>query len=358
MVRKEETEEMMLVILVHKEIKRDEGRRWDAVIDFVCFRKKGMKDIVAQAQAIEHYIFISTDSVYMACDRDKVLAQQGDGGLPEEAAYPATTKLAKSRAKENNEYQYEYGGGKLSCEHLLKGEGGDTKRDTKRDAKKKGRSCGGFSRWTILRLPDVIGPWDNLGSLLRLQQDLLAGRTVGTKVGAACGRISIIGAADVARAILAVLRVGERAHGKTLHIACTEKPTFREFVLEVANALGVQAVTNPEEEGDMVTVDVGPLANEAAVALLAWHPTPLRQTVEETVEWYKDAGNRQYTTAFDESSSSSSSSSSCDDVDRGGAQSVGDGGANSARSHGGGDRVGKRAWADGSEGSDFKFDFH
>jgi len=32
-----------------------------------------------------------------------VLAQQGDGGLPEEAAYPATTKLAKSRAKENNE---------------------------------------------------------------------------------------------------------------------------------------------------------------------------------------------------------------------------------------------------------------
>jgi hypothetical protein len=35
---------------------------WDAVIDFVCFRKKGMEDILSQAHAIGHYVFISSDS--------------------------------------------------------------------------------------------------------------------------------------------------------------------------------------------------------------------------------------------------------------------------------------------------------
>ena len=35
-----------------------------------------MEDIISQAHAIGHYIFISTDSVFMACDRVRVLAYQ------------------------------------------------------------------------------------------------------------------------------------------------------------------------------------------------------------------------------------------------------------------------------------------
>lgn len=38
------------------------GPIWDAVVDFVCFRKKGMEDILSQAHMIGHYIFISSDS--------------------------------------------------------------------------------------------------------------------------------------------------------------------------------------------------------------------------------------------------------------------------------------------------------
>ncbi len=34
----------------------------------------------------------------------------------------------------------------------------------------------------------------------------VAGKTIGTKVGAPCGRVSLVGAADVARAVAAVLR--------------------------------------------------------------------------------------------------------------------------------------------------------
>ena len=40
----------------------ESGRTWDAVVDFVCFRKKGMEDIRSQAHRIGHYVFISSDS--------------------------------------------------------------------------------------------------------------------------------------------------------------------------------------------------------------------------------------------------------------------------------------------------------
>ena len=159
---------------------RDGSALWDGVIDFVCFRKKGIEDIISQAHKIRHYIFISTDSVFMACDRSHVLAQQGEAGLREEAALPPKTAKAKAAAKMNDEYQYSYGKGKLDCELRL-AEGG-------------GRSRLEFSQYTILRLPDVIGPFDNLGSHLRLQQNLESSKPIGTKVGSACGRISVVGA--------------------------------------------------------------------------------------------------------------------------------------------------------------------
>jgi len=227
----------------------------------------------------------------MACDRTKVLANQGECGLSEDAAIKPTTKEAKKNAKKNNEYQFAYGGGKLDCEFCLGGEGGP-------------------SLYTILRLPDVIGPWDNLGSQMRLQQDLIDGTPVGTKIGAVCGRISIIGATDVSRAILAVLHAPQKANGRTLHIACSEKATFEQYVRLVAGHLGVEPVLDPHLEADMVTVDIGPISNAAALATLEWTPTSLSSTVQHVVEWYRDQSNRQYTAALVDSSASSSSSSS------------------------------------------------
>ena len=44
------------------------GRMWDAVVDFVCFRKKGMEDVRSQAHRIGHYVLISSDSGNAARD--------------------------------------------------------------------------------------------------------------------------------------------------------------------------------------------------------------------------------------------------------------------------------------------------
>ena len=267
---------------------------WDAVIDFVCFRRKGMEDIVSQARCIRHYVFISTDSVFMACDPAHVLAQQGWSGLREDAVRRATSKEAKRAAKTKDPYQFEYGKGKLDCEFCLV------------EAARQG-----FVQYTILRLPDVIGPWDNIASHLRVQETLESGTPVGVKIKAPCGRISLAGAGDVAQAVIAVVQAGSRAYARTLHIACTEQPTFAEYVRLVAAAIGKPALLDEHKEAEMVTVDVGPICNGAALDLIAWQPTPLPQLVQATVEWYQaDTRNRRYHVAFDSDSSSSSSAAS------------------------------------------------
>jgi hypothetical protein len=89
---------------------------------------------------------------------------KGAHGLPEEAAIPPQSKEAKKKAKKNNKYQFEYGGGKLDCELCLA--------ECLAEGAYGGGGRGGY---TILRLPDVVGPWDNIGSQLRLQEALIAG---------------------------------------------------------------------------------------------------------------------------------------------------------------------------------------
>jgi nucleoside-diphosphate-sugar epimerase len=107
---------------------------WDGVVDFVCFGPKNMQDIV-DCLKTKHYIFISSDSVYMACDAEKTLnASRTSGGLLlEKDVYdPVDVKALKRR----NPYQYDYGNGKLQCEKVL-------------------LQSDSFRQFTILRFPDV-----------------------------------------------------------------------------------------------------------------------------------------------------------------------------------------------------------
>jgi len=49
----------------------------------------------------------------------------------------------------------------------------------------------------------------------------------------------------------------QKTNGRTLHIACSETPTFEEYVRLVAGTLGVEPVLDAHREADMVTVDIG-----------------------------------------------------------------------------------------------------
>jgi nucleoside-diphosphate-sugar epimerase len=107
---------------------------WDGVIDFVCFQPKNVDDVI-NCLKTNHYIFISSDSVYMACDPERTAesAKKSGGRLLENDIHdPRDLKLVKSR----NQYQYQYGNGKLQCERAL-------------------LASDHFKQFTILRFPDV-----------------------------------------------------------------------------------------------------------------------------------------------------------------------------------------------------------
>jgi len=174
-----------------------------------------------------------------------------------------------------------------------------------------------FSAWrrdgfpfTALRVADVVGPYDNLGCHLRLQQRLRAGWRVGTRLAnvpdADTHRISVAYAPDVAAAVLAVLRAGPAVHGEALNIACTEACTYPEYIGHVARALGCVPRIDPRVSADMVSVCIGPIDTTKARRLLQWDPTPLADAVEATVRWYLDPANVAYTLRFDADSSSGS----------------------------------------------------
>ena len=82
-----------------------------------------------------------------------------------------------------------------------------------------------------------MGPFDNLGSHMQVQQRLMKRKRLPADgsddhVGdVATHRISLIFARDVVSAVMAVLAAGESVHGEVLHIAQTEAPTILEYLL-------------------------------------------------------------------------------------------------------------------------------
>lgn len=74
----------------------------------------------------------------------------------DESASKRPSREEQHQIKKRNSYQYGYGGNKLSCEEALQKAWRETR-----------------FPYTALRLPDVIGPCDNIGSFLCLQQQIL-----------------------------------------------------------------------------------------------------------------------------------------------------------------------------------------
>ena len=201
-----------------------QGAPYACVVDFLAFHPSHVQDVVQALwtdtnKALGHYIFVSTDSVYVVC------APSAHGGsMRETDARAPSTKEERQVVAGRSKYQRQYGGNKFRCEKFLARVGRER----------------GFP-YTALRLPDVIGPYDNLTGFLELRQRLLQRRPVGLRVGRKRGaghshRISVVFAPDVARAIRACMRAA-KARGRALNICCDETPTYREFVSLVHRCL-------------------------------------------------------------------------------------------------------------------------
>ncbi|KAH8069267.1 Ca2-binding protein [Aureococcus anophagefferens] len=201
---------------------------WEAVVDFVAFSADDVADVAAAAldsawDPSPYYVYVSSDSVYMACERHRIDAARAAGrGLDESDAVREKSRAGIAACKKRDGYQYRYGSGKLAGEEELA------------NWATRGLEC------TALRLPDVIGPRDNLGGFLDLANKV-SRASVGCRVGGvadgAAHRASIAFAPDVALAIMLLIR-GE-TKPPVLHVACAETPSFAELVELIVEARGL-----------------------------------------------------------------------------------------------------------------------
>lgn len=258
-----------------------------AIVDFCAFKPEDVRPVyhVLGSRFSFHYIFVSTDSVYMACDPGHFCRPAGR--LTEASAVrPADTMLREARHRAD-----EYGSAKLAIEEELV---------------RAAEETSGSFRFTSLRLPDVFGPWENTGRQASLLRKLRDGRRVGLKIldlkgAGANARISLLYAPDAAAAVVATLSAGAGAHGACINVAAREAPTWLEFVQLLANEQARAAASHAGDEHgarDMplaldasrdtgfLSVDIGPLDISLARRLLpVWTPTCLHAAVRQTAEW-------------------------------------------------------------------------
>ena len=248
------------------------SEEWSGVVDTTCFDivdATTVVDAIASLKAPPRCVYISTDSVFAACER-----VQKDA-LVEADAVRATSRQAIAELKRRDSYQYGYGSAKLDAEEVY-------------------ATIDSVS----LRLPDVIGPRDNLGGFLDLVEAAGRGR-VGCSVKHVADGKSHVGsiayAPDVALAVVAALTASNPP--KVLHIACAEPVSISELAALVAG--DSDYALDATRKAPLLTVDIGgPLCVDAALAALDWSPTPIAEAIRETVVWYETAEHRTYTRAL------------------------------------------------------------
>ena len=297
--------------------------RWDVIVDFIGFHETFARDAVAalrrsdgSAWKVGTYVHISTDSVYQAMPLPQGHArpltedccEPLEEGTPEWDAHQALA----GRTDEGR-YQLQYGGNKLTVDTFL------------RHAWEAGRFP-----YVSLRIPDVYGPYDNLGGFW---QHFVAPVLQREKIGVflpparmrprgdhkdvddySSHKMSWVFAPDVVTAVHAVAAAGHAAHGKVLHIAHTEHVSVAELAGVVAAQLNeiagkpphkpkyglYKAMLDERDTAAMPQHDIGPLDVSRALALLdgAWAPTPLAEGVKRSITWFlASAKHRKYARA-------------------------------------------------------------
>lgn len=294
---------------------------WDVIVDFIAFHAQFARDsVLALHRSKEEndgsksrwkvgtYVHISTTSVYQAMplpqDHARPLTEDCCAPLKEGTPeWDAHQKLA-GRTGEGR-YQLRYGGNKLTVDTFYQ------------HVWKKGRFP-----FVSLRIPDVYGPYDNLGGFWQnFVAPVLRRKRVSVFLPPErirprgkhkdlddflSHKMSWVFAPDVIRAVEAVVALGPAAHGKILNIAHTEHVSATELAGVVADQLNkispddeatYEVHTDERSLASQPQDDIGPIDVSRALALLdgRWAPMALADGVAHSIAWFlADEKNRQY----------------------------------------------------------------
>lgn len=264
--------------------------RFDAVIDFSSYGPKETQDSTTLLRNKAHlYVHISTDSVYDVCDiQDREVPIKEDQAVRPEDLH--RRDLLNSH--------HDYGHRKLQAEEELV----------------KQRSAEGGIPYVILRLPDVIGPrdttyrfwiyqlWIRLASMLPKQPVVIPKYLADYK-------ISFVYVDDVAQAIMDILKSSNReaVFDQVFNLAWPELVTLPKMLNDIEAELPLETKPDFSVDNDSSNVffypsgRAGPVDPSKAEKAFGWKPTPWKDAISKTVQFYETAlANEKFYTQRDE----------------------------------------------------------
>eukprot|EP01117_Protostelium_nocturnum_P013104 TRINITY_DN4868_c0_g1_i1.p2 TRINITY_DN4868_c0_g1~~TRINITY_DN4868_c0_g1_i1.p2 ORF type:complete len:385 (-),score=127.53 TRINITY_DN4868_c0_g1_i1:8-1162(-) len=272
---------------------------WDLVIDFSAFEREDVEMLVEKMKnKIKHYIFISSDSVYMVCAPPSSPRPFGRSEVD-------SIRPSSKEERDNLNEKDSYGNGKLECEEYLL-----------ESFKQYSFPC------TSLRLPDVFGPFDTTDRHWRYQLWLTVSEQFPLQLSeeSKTKRLGFVFSEDVVSAIITVFQNGEKTFGQSYNVACQETPTLEQYLSQVSYFLSQQSSSlstsnlkpipvdrNRSEESDesssssdsdstfsldsefLPSVDFGHIDTTKISTQLNWKPTPIQQSLQKTVSFFERA---------------------------------------------------------------------
>lgn len=245
--------------------------KYDAVIDFSSYAPlhiETMIDVMRGRTSL--YVYVSTDAVYEVCEKThKSRTKEEDGVRPVE-------RQLRDKLTNNDKY----GDQKLACEEALRGQ----------------RERGGFP-YVILRLSDAIGPRDTTMRLWTYQVWVKLHKELNLPIHLPDGihnkTFSFVYSKDVSKAIVDLLKAGDKVHDKTMNLAFEEDLTLEELLRKMGKYLGIDELRFNKNDSSawyrFPTVELGPVDSSLAKELIGWSPIALDTALTETFSFNEDA---------------------------------------------------------------------
>mmetsp|Transcript_97098 Transcript_97098/g.236108 ORF Transcript_97098/g.236108 Transcript_97098/m.236108 type:complete len:427 (-) Transcript_97098:115-1395(-) len=280
------------------------GTRWALVADFSAYNGADIRAGLAGLRGrFDAYAYISSDSVYEVSSwAGDGWVSRADGSSSASVQESASARPADAKTRTRLQRADSYGDGKLEAEEALAA-------GLAEDA--------AAGRGVCLRLPDVIGPFDDTLRLWAFWHWLHAGPEHPPQVheSPAAKRprqslaneakgvpapedvpLAVVFSRDVARFVTSLVRAPapvDAPRCDAVNLACETQPALRAFLqaLAAASDLGEPALAaTPRPKTFLPSVDrPWPLCCERMAKAYGFTPTPLDEVLRITASWFAEA---------------------------------------------------------------------
>lgn len=242
--------------------------KFHVIVDFWAMDPDHVQDVIngTKGTNLQSYVFVSTNMVYRGGPEAFDVRVGADGPWLKEFDIDVV-EYARSCPDS-------YGGRKVFCEAILK----------------KAYEGTGFP-YTALRMPSVIGPqadwrWS------KLQEWVASGNPIDPHGGVG-NKFRIVYSGDVGKACFLIATNSAKTAGEAINFCQDETPTYVEFLECLTTCLGVSP--KAAVENTKTITEESPFSNYEgqwildtikAQELLGWKTTPMKEWMQETVDWH------------------------------------------------------------------------